>query len=121
MGPRELVATGLELTGDEGCTPEDPDERGCDQEHRGKGCLQELVVLQELELGRTTVVVLRAVRHRCVVEVEKVRVRIPKGKSVKNVKLLVNAAAPHSTVVNGFVEVDVPPFELNEAVAIDWA
>ena len=24
-------------------------------------------------------------------------------------------------VVNGVVEVDVPPFELNEAVAIDWA
>jgi len=51
---------------------------------------------------------------------QKVRVRIPKGKSVKAVKFLVNAAVPKSTVVNGMVEVEVPPFELNEAVAVDW-
>jgi hypothetical protein len=52
---------------------------------------------------------------------QKVRVRIPKGKSVKTVKFLVNPAVPRSTVVNGTIEVDVPPFELNEAVAIDLA
>jgi Hypothetical glycosyl hydrolase 6/Beta-galactosidase trimerisation domain len=53
---------------------------------------------------------------------QKVRVRIPKGKIVKQVKFLVNAAViPRSTIANGVVEVDVPPFELNEAVAIDWA
>ena len=50
---------------------------------------------------------------------QKIRVRIPKGKMVKGVKFLVNAAAPKSAVVNGVLEVDVPPFELNEAVAID--
>jgi hypothetical protein len=50
---------------------------------------------------------------------QKVRVRIPKGKSVKDVKFLVSAAAPQSRVVNGTIEVEVPPFELNEAVAID--
>ena len=52
---------------------------------------------------------------------QKVRVRIPKGKSVKAVKFLVNPAVPASRVVNGVIEVDVPSFELNEAVAVDWA
>ncbi len=52
---------------------------------------------------------------------QKVRVRIPKGKSVRGVKFLVSAAVPRSSVLNGAVEVEVPPFELNEAVAIDWA
>jgi hypothetical protein len=51
---------------------------------------------------------------------QKVRVRIPKGKSVKGVKFLVNPAVPQSAVVNGAVEVAVPPFDLNEAVAIEW-
>jgi hypothetical protein len=36
------------------------------------------------------------------------------------VKFLVNPGVPRSSVVNGVVEVEVPPFELNEAVAIDW-
>jgi hypothetical protein len=52
---------------------------------------------------------------------QKVRVRIPKGKTVKAVKFLVSATVPHSTEANGVVEVSVPPFELNEAVAIDLA
>jgi hypothetical protein len=52
---------------------------------------------------------------------QKVQVRIPKGKSVKAVKFLVSPAVPRSIVANGAVEVDVPPFELNEAVAIDLA
>lgn len=51
---------------------------------------------------------------------QKVRVRIPKGQTVKDVKLLVNPLVPRSSVTNGVVEVDVPPFELNEVVAIDW-
>jgi hypothetical protein len=40
---------------------------------------------------------------------------------VKAVKFLVNPAPPKSTITNGVIEVEVPPFELNEAVAIDWA
>ena len=52
---------------------------------------------------------------------QKVRVRIPKGKSVKAVKFLVNPAVPRSVVANGTIEIDVPPFELNETVAIDLA
>lgn len=52
---------------------------------------------------------------------QKVRVRIPKGKAVQAVRFLVNPAAPRFTAVPGAVEVEVPPFELNEVVAIDWA
>ena len=51
---------------------------------------------------------------------QKVRVRVPKGKTVKDVKFLVNSGAPRSSVVNGVVEVEVPPFELNEVVVIEW-
>jgi hypothetical protein len=35
------------------------------------------------------------------------------------VRFLVNPAVPRTTEVKGMLEVDVPPFELNEAVAID--
>ncbi|MDE3197963.1 MAG: beta-galactosidase trimerization domain-containing protein [Acidobacteriota bacterium] len=52
---------------------------------------------------------------------QKVRVRIPSGRQVKSVKLLSNGAVARYRTVNGAIEVDVPPFELNEAVAIDLA
>lgn len=52
---------------------------------------------------------------------QKLRLRIPKGKTVRTVKFLVNPASPQTTTVNGVLEVTVPPFELNEAVAIDLA
>ena len=51
---------------------------------------------------------------------QKVRVRVPKGKTVKEVKFLVSAVAARSSVANGVVEVEVPPFELNEVVVVDW-
>lgn len=52
---------------------------------------------------------------------QKIRVRIPQGKTVKSVKFLSNPAAPQHTVTNGILEASVPPFELNEALAIDLA
>jgi hypothetical protein len=41
-----------------------------------------------------------------------------KGKTVKDVKFVVSAVAPRTSVVDGVAE--LPSFELNEAVAIDW-
>ncbi|HZL56109.1 MAG TPA: beta-galactosidase trimerization domain-containing protein, partial [Bryobacteraceae bacterium] len=48
-----------------------------------------------------------------------VRIRVPKGSQVKAVRFLVNPGAPRYRTVNGFLEVEVPPIELNEAVAVD--
>jgi len=48
-----------------------------------------------------------------------VRVRIPKGKRVKAVHFLVGRTAARYRAVNGTIEVDVPPFELHEAIAVD--
>jgi hypothetical protein len=50
---------------------------------------------------------------------QKIRVRIPQGKTVKSVKFLVNPAPPQHTIANGVLEAAVPSFELNEALAID--
>ena len=50
---------------------------------------------------------------------QKVRVTIPKGASVKSVRLLVNANPAKYRSVAGAIEVDIPPIELHEAVAID--
>ena len=50
---------------------------------------------------------------------QKVRIRLPKGKTAKDVKFLVGAAAPHFREWAGTVEVDVPPIELHQAIAID--
>ncbi len=50
-----------------------------------------------------------------------ISVRIPKGKQVKAVKFLVSAAPARYRTVNGAIELEVPPIELNEAVAIDLA
>ncbi len=52
---------------------------------------------------------------------QKIRVRIPQGKTVKSVKFLVNPTAPQHTITNGILEASVPSFELNEALAIDLA
>jgi hypothetical protein len=52
---------------------------------------------------------------------QKVRVAIPKGKTVKNVRLLVNTGPVKSRPVPGAVEVDIPSIELHEAIAIDLA
>jgi hypothetical protein len=50
-----------------------------------------------------------------------VRIRIPKARQVKSIHFLVGQSAPRTRVNNGFVEVEVPPFELHEAIAIDLA
>ena len=52
---------------------------------------------------------------------QRLSVRIPKGKQVKAVRFLVSTAPARYRMVNGAVEVEVPPMELNEAVAIDLA
>jgi hypothetical protein len=49
----------------------------------------------------------------------KVRIAIPKGQTVKHVRFLVNPASPKYRIASGAIEVDIPPFELNEAVAVD--
>ena len=48
-----------------------------------------------------------------------VTVRIPKGRQVKAVHLLASPAVPRYKTADGLLEVEVPPIELNEAVAID--
>jgi hypothetical protein len=50
---------------------------------------------------------------------QRVRIRLPKGKQAKAVHFLVSKSVPRYQTVNGAIEVDVPPIELNEAVAID--
>ncbi len=50
---------------------------------------------------------------------QKVRIRVPKGKAVKAVKFLVSKSVPKWRAVGTFIEVDVPPVELNEIVAVD--
>ncbi len=50
---------------------------------------------------------------------QKARIRVPKGRTAKAVKFLVNPNPPRFTSANGYIEVDIPPFELNEVVAID--
>jgi hypothetical protein len=52
---------------------------------------------------------------------QNVRIRIPKARQVKSIHFLVGQSAPRTRVNNGFVEVEVPPFELHEAIAIDLA
>ncbi|MCU1329541.1 MAG: Beta-galactosidase trimerization domain protein [Bryobacterales bacterium] len=47
------------------------------------------------------------------------RIAIPKGKRVRSVQLLVAGTRPRYTEKGGSIEVDVPPFELHEAVAVD--
>ena len=51
--------------------------------------------------------------------VQKVRIRVPKGEKVRSVKLLVSDAHPRHREVNGVVELEVPPFDLHQVVAID--
>lgn len=50
---------------------------------------------------------------------QRVRVRIPKDKRVKAVHFLVSKTAPRFENSNGMIELEVPPIELHEAVAID--
>ena len=50
---------------------------------------------------------------------QRVRIAVPKGKTVKSVQLLVAGRKPIYKEVGGSIEVDVPPFELHEAVAVD--
>ena len=50
---------------------------------------------------------------------QRVRVAVPKGKTVKSVQLLVAGRKPIYKEVGGSIEIDVPPFELHEAVAVD--
>jgi hypothetical protein len=50
---------------------------------------------------------------------QKVRLRVPAGKQVKAVHFLAGNTVPKYQLVNGWVEVDVPPFELHQAVAVD--
>jgi hypothetical protein len=50
---------------------------------------------------------------------QRARIRIPRGRRIKAVHFLVSDARPHFREINGAVEIDVPPVELNEAIAID--
>jgi type 1 glutamine amidotransferase len=50
---------------------------------------------------------------------QKIRVRIPAGKRVKSARFLVSTAPVKYRVAGGVIEADVPPFELNEALAVD--
>jgi hypothetical protein len=49
---------------------------------------------------------------------QKVRIRVEKAKSVR---LLSNGTPARYRQANGAIEVDVPPFELNETIAVDLA
>jgi hypothetical protein len=47
------------------------------------------------------------------------RLTLPKGKRARSVQLLVAGTKPRFTEKGGIIELDVPPFELHEAVAVD--
>ena len=46
---------------------------------------------------------------------------MPKGKHVRGVQLLVAGTKARYNETGGSIEIDVPPFELHEAVAVDLA
>jgi hypothetical protein len=48
-----------------------------------------------------------------------VRIRVPLGSRVKAVRLLTSNARPRYRELNGTLEIEVPPIELNEVIAID--
>jgi hypothetical protein len=50
---------------------------------------------------------------------QKVRIRLPRGRQLKAVHFLVSKSVPRHQTVQGVVEVEVPPIELHEAVALD--
>jgi hypothetical protein len=50
---------------------------------------------------------------------QRVRIAIPKGASVKSVRFLVGPNPPKYRAVAGAIEVEIPPIELHEAVAVD--
>jgi hypothetical protein len=50
---------------------------------------------------------------------QKVRVRLPEGKKVKRVQLLVSTKSPHIEKTTGYLDVTVPSILAHEVVAID--
>jgi len=53
--------------------------------------------------------------------VQKVRIRVPKGKRVRAVKFLVSARAPVVREALSILSVNVPSIELHEVIAVDFA
>ena len=47
------------------------------------------------------------------------RIRLPQGRRIKAVHLLSSGAHPRFRELNGALEIEVPPFELNEVIAVD--
>ncbi len=52
---------------------------------------------------------------------QRVRIRVPRGGRVKAVRLLTSNTRPLYRELNGIVEIEVPPIELNEVIALDLA
>ncbi len=52
---------------------------------------------------------------------QKVRIRIPDGRRVNKVQLLVSGRKPVFTHAGGFVNVHLPNIELHEVIALDLA
>jgi len=50
---------------------------------------------------------------------QRASIRLPQGRRVRAVHFLVSDARPRFRALSGVVEIDVPPIELHEAVAID--
>jgi len=50
-----------------------------------------------------------------------VRVRIPQGRQIASVRLLVRGARPRYRTSGSAIEIEVPPIELHEVVALDFA
>jgi type 1 glutamine amidotransferase len=52
---------------------------------------------------------------------QRVRIRIPQGRRSKSVRLLVAGTEPQYRTSGGAIEIGVPPIELHEVIAINWA
>ena len=52
---------------------------------------------------------------------QKVRIRVPEGRKVSKVTLLVNAKTPPHRVTGSVVTIDIPSIDLHEVVACDLA
>jgi hypothetical protein len=52
---------------------------------------------------------------------QRVRIRIPQDSRVASVRLLVRGERPRYRTSGSAIEIEVPPIELHEVVAIDFA
>lgn len=58
-------------------------------------------------------------RELIAVGAQKVRISLPMGISPQKVRLLVAGTTPACRQSGGWLEVEVPPFEVHEVVAVD--